>query len=118
MARSDSAAGNLETVARNTAAEVSTADLQAQIATLKEDIAELTAAVARYGKAQSEALTAQARAGLRTVAEKGAEQVAVAQDIAARKYAETEDYVRAHPASSVGIAAALGFLVGLVTARR
>jgi ElaB/YqjD/DUF883 family membrane-anchored ribosome-binding protein len=107
-----------ETAAADATAELSTQELQAQIATLKSDIAELTAAVGRFGKAQSEALAAQARAGLRTVAGKGAEQVSAAQDYAVQTYAQGEDYVRAHPASSVGMAAGLGFLVGLVAARR
>ncbi len=111
MARADSPASD-------DAAQVSTAELQVQIAALKADITELTAAVGRYGRAQSEALKAQARDGLRVVAEKGAEGAAAAGDYAGRKYAETEDYVRDHPAASVGIAAGLGFLFGLLTARR
>jgi ElaB/YqjD/DUF883 family membrane-anchored ribosome-binding protein len=98
--------------------ETSTADLQKQIATLKDDIAELTSAVAQYGRAQTAALTAQAKDGLRMVQERGSDGLAQAGDFAGRKYAETEDYVRANPATSVGIAAALGFLVGLLTARR
>jgi ElaB/YqjD/DUF883 family membrane-anchored ribosome-binding protein len=114
MARTET----LDTATTAKAADISTAELQAQIATLKNDIAELTSAVGRFGKAQSEALKAQARAGIRSVAEKGMDGVSAAQDLAAEKYAETEDYVRAHPATSVGVAAALGFLVGLVTARR
>lgn len=111
MARTDSTIAEVKS-------DVSTAELQAQIQTLKNDIAELTATVARYGRAQTEALKAQARTGLRTVAERGQEQMTAAQELAAAKYAETEDYVRAHPATSVGIAAGAGFLVGLLASRR
>lgn len=111
MARTESTVAEVK-------ADVTTAELQAQIATLKADMSELTATVARYGRAQTEALKAQARNGLHTVAAKGQEQLTQAQEMAAAKYAETEDYVRAHPAASVGIAAGAGFLVGLLASRR
>ena len=109
MARSETAS--------DIAADVSTVELQQQIAALKTDIAELTAAVGRYGRAQSEVLKSQARDGIRMVADRGASGVAAAGDFAGQKYSETEDYVRTHPAASVGIAAGVGFLVGLLTAR-
>lgn len=106
------------TPATDARAEASTAELQEQILALKTDIAELTASLGRYGKAQTEALKAQARDGLRMVSEKGTEGIVAASDYAGQKYAETENYVRANPATAVGIAAGVGFLVGLLTARR
>lgn len=98
--------------------DTSTAELQRQIAALKADLAELTATMAQFGKDQAAALKDQARYGLRAVQERGTEGLTQASYFAGRKYAETEDYVRANPATSVGIAAGLGFLVGLLTARR
>lgn len=105
-------------MARAPESELTTAELQEQIATLRGDISELTAALGRYGKAQAEALKAQAEGGLRHAAERGADGMAAASDFAGRKYAETEDYVRTNPATSMGLAAGLGFLIGLLTARR
>jgi ElaB/YqjD/DUF883 family membrane-anchored ribosome-binding protein len=81
--------------------------MQDQIAALKADIADLTASVAKYGRAQAESLSAQARSGLRSVRDSGAEQLSSAEDYASRKLAETEEYVRAHPAGSVGLVSTL-----------
>jgi ElaB/YqjD/DUF883 family membrane-anchored ribosome-binding protein len=110
--------GAAASVAPETTAQVSMAELQTQIAALKSDIADLTATVSRYGRAQGEALKAQARDGFRMVAEKSASGAQAAGEYAGQKYAETEEYVRSHPAASVGIAAGLGFLAGLMSARR
>lgn len=99
-------------------ADVTTAELQKQIAALKNDISELTQTVSRYGKAQSDSLKAQARDGLRVVGERGQHQLDAAGEYAGMKYAETEDYIRENPAAAVGIAAGIGFLVGLLTSRR
>lgn len=99
-------------------ADVSTAELQKQISALKADIGDLTSAIAQYGRAQGAVLKTQARDGLRRVQEKSTDGLTYAGELAGQKYAETEEYVRANPATAVGLAAGLGFLVGLLTARR
>ncbi|MHA3978398.1 DUF883 family protein [Halovulum sp. GXIMD14794] len=82
-------------------------DLQAQISALKNDIATLTETLKDYGKAQGEHLAA-----------KGEAKLTEAQAQAMRAYADAETTVREHPATAVGVAAGLGFLVGLMTGRR
>jgi ElaB/YqjD/DUF883 family membrane-anchored ribosome-binding protein len=104
--------------AAKVAPEATAAELQDQIALLKRDIAELTATVAKYGREQSANLKAQAQAHLRNAKETGAERLSEAGDYAARKVADTEDYVRENPATAVGIAAGIGFVVGLIMSRR
>lgn len=91
--------------------EITTRELQQQISTLRDDISQLTETVTKYGKAQ-------ARAGINSVREAGAQRLSQAEDFATRTVADTEEYVRTHPAASVGMAAGLGFLVGLMTTRR
>nr|WP_319250013.1 DUF883 domain-containing protein [uncultured Celeribacter sp.] len=107
-------------MARTTAAQtdVTTADLQAQIATLKEDISALTKTMADYGTAQGKAARTQAQEALEEARAKGAEQAAALQKTAVESYGQVEDKVRENPSASVGIAAGIGFLVGLVAARR
>ena len=98
--------------------DVTTSELQAQIAALKADISELTSTVTRFGKTQSDIFRNQARDGLRVVSARGTETYNAAHDYADQKLTETEDYIRTHPAAAVGIAAGVGFLVGLLSGRR
>jgi ElaB/YqjD/DUF883 family membrane-anchored ribosome-binding protein len=106
-----------------------TADIEAQLAALKSDISGLTKALADYGQAQSKTLSevaattaANAKASgedaARRAAQKADEAYHLARDKAGEAYAKTEDSVRQNPAAAVGIAAGIGFLAGLLTARR
>ncbi|MBY6158519.1 glycine zipper domain-containing protein [Pseudooceanicola nitratireducens] len=93
-------------------------DVRDQIAALQADMAELTRAVSAYGKAKGE--DARAAAELRaeelmTRAEK------MGRDAEAQLrsgYAQAEGAVRENPAAAVGIAAGIGFVLGLLSTRR
>ena len=96
-------------------------DLQAQIATLKADLAELTTSLKDQGIEYVDAKTADLRA---TASEKTAElRVAATQkaEIAKDKYADTladtEARIRANPLTSVAIAVGAGLFLGAITRR-
>lgn len=94
------------------------ADLSKQVAVLREDIANLTAIVGDYSKAQAGQLKSVAADKANELAKAGAHAANSAKATAEVAYSETEDAIRANPASAIGIAAGLGFLVGMLTARR
>lgn len=102
---------------KNSAAELS-ADVNDQMAVLRQDIANLTAAVTSYGKAQGIELKSVAAEKAANVAQSGADTAAVLRKNAEVAYSDAETAVRANPAAAVGIAAGLGFLVGLIATRR
>ena len=96
-------------------------DLQAQIATLKADLAELTSSLKEQGVEYVDAKTADLRATasektaeLRTVATQKAE---IAKDKYADTLADTEARIRANPLTSVAIAVGAGLVLGAITRR-
>jgi len=93
-------------------------DLQEQITTLREDISALTTTLGNYGKARSEDLSASARAQAQRMAAMGEAGLADAQRQATDAYSQAETRVRENPATAMGMAAGLGFLVGLIMGRR
>ena len=106
-----------------------TSDVAAQIETIKSDIAALTALmgdVATQKASDAKADAAGVAAKLKTTA---ADQATLAQlraqemgetvrTAAENGYAKTEEAVRQQPAMAVGIAASVGFLIGLLATRR
>lgn len=102
---------------KSNVAELNT-DLSKQVAVLREDIAKLTAIVADYSKAQGGQIKAMMADKAADLAESGATAATAAKATAKVAYSEAEDSIRNNPASAVGIAAGLGFLVGLMTSRR
>jgi len=102
---------------KNNVSELNT-DVTQQMAILREDIANLTATVAEYGKAQGAALKSTAAHKAADLAETGAATAEALKAQAGKTYSGAEGAVRANPATAVGIAAGVGFLVGMLTARR
>jgi ElaB/YqjD/DUF883 family membrane-anchored ribosome-binding protein len=98
--------------------DTSVADIEKQIALLKADIADLGATLSDYGQKQQAILKSTAADRIETLKAKGVENADALRKQVESAYAGAEDSVRNHPAASIGIAAAFGFLVGLVTARR
>ncbi|WP_376874530.1 DUF883 domain-containing protein [Albirhodobacter sp. R86504] len=106
-----------------------TSEIEAQLAALRSDVSGLTKALAAYGQTQgknlSEAASTQAASvkasgeeAARIAAQKADEAYHLARDKASLAYMQTEDTVRQNPAAAVGIAAGIGFLAGLLTARK
>ncbi|MGB3246203.1 MAG: DUF883 domain-containing protein [Sulfitobacter sp.] len=102
---------------KNNVSELNT-DVTKQMAILRDDIANLTATVAEYGKAQGALIKANATDKAAGIAESGAAVAGELKAKAEKTYADTEDAVRANPGTAIGIAAGIGFLVGMMTARR
>lgn len=102
--------------------DVALAEIATQLAALRADLDGLRAAVAAFGQAQVDELreTAQETASdLRARGEAklraGAE---VAQEQAQDAFNRTADFVARQPGTAIGLAAGLGFLLGLLTQRR
>ncbi|MCE8006131.1 DUF883 domain-containing protein [Aestuariivita sp.] len=95
-----------------------TSDLAAQIETLKTDLANLTSMIGEIGTAQSERAKGAIQDKLEGARETGAARVADAKDQAAKLGAEANDFVVRQPATALGIAAGIGFLIGMLGARR
>ncbi|WP_165767790.1 DUF883 family protein [Marivivens niveibacter] len=93
-------------------------DLHAQIATLKSDIAILTSTVKDLGIEKKDNLSAAASAGAEILKMKGQAAMHDAQVTAKKAAEQAETTVRENPAAAVGIAAGVGFLVGMFAGRR
>lgn len=106
------------TTSNGSAATASADDVRNQIAALQADVAQLTKTVGDYGRARGDEAKA--------AATKKAEELRLRADHLRHEaetqlktgYAQAETAVRDNPAAAVGIAAGLGFLVGLLSARR
>ncbi|PZX18895.1 ElaB/YqjD/DUF883 family membrane-anchored ribosome-binding protein [Palleronia aestuarii] len=83
-----------------------TEDLSRQVELLKTDISRLTETIGDLGRAKGRQLRSQAE-----------DQAAYVRDRAEGKVDEIEQYVRANPATALGIAAGIGLLVGLLNRR-
>ncbi len=93
-------------------------DLRKEMDVLKSDILALTQTLKGVGEAKGTEATDAMRDKvhqLQTRAANGADQAIAKTEDAYRK---TEDKVRENPAAAVGIAAAAGFLVGLIANRK
>lgn len=90
---------------------ISVEDLSAQIDVLKNDLSSLTQALSDYGVAKSQDAK-------RAAQQTAADLQAAGRDTAQKAQAQAEEFVHNQPATSLGLAAGLGFLVGMMTARR
>ena len=86
-------------------------DLSLQISILKDDISALTSTLGEFGMAKADAAAKTARSTAADLAEAGREKTLETQ-------AKAEEFIRTQPTTALAIAAGVGFLVGLITARR
>ena len=94
-------------------------DLSRQIETLRSDLSRLTETIGSIGRSERDKLVASARARGEDIKAAGEARYAEARHTAEGYIREGERYVREQPGSALGIAAAIGFLVGYVmTSRR
>lgn len=93
-------------------------DLSAQLETLRADVSQLTSLLGDYGRDRADQAGKSAKqrvADLRSRAEDDAERLrARAGDLAH----DAENFMHERPATAIGIAVGLGFLVGLAASRR
>lgn len=93
-------------------------DLADQIATLKSDITELTSLMGEMGAAQSERAKEKVQEKVEAARDAGAAQIEDAKVQAQKIGAEANDFVARQPATALGIAAGIGFLIGMLGARK
>ncbi|WP_299413392.1 DUF883 domain-containing protein [uncultured Sulfitobacter sp.] len=86
-------------------------DLSEQIETLKADIAALTETLGDYGAAKTKAAKEAAR-------DKAAELHASGRATVAKAQNNVEEFVQTQPATALGLAAGIGFLVGVMASAR
>lgn len=91
--------------------EVSMEDLTRQLNTLKDDMAQLTSALGSYGQSVATGARDSAKERASDLRDAGV-------DRARQTQQQAEEFIRTQPTTALGIAAGVGFLVGLVTARR
>lgn len=95
-----------------------TEDLAAQVEALKDDIATLTKTITELGRAKGDDLASTLRSQAEQARTAGTEQLNQVQKQILAGAESAEDYVRHNPAMALGLAAGIGVLVGLLTARR
>ncbi|MGR3365127.1 MAG: DUF883 family protein [Maritimibacter harenae] len=93
-------------------------DLQDQIAQLKADVSDLTTTLKEVGNSASAEAKDRAAKKAKKARAKTEKAARDAQDSALHYYKTAEGQVRQNPATSVGIAAGVGFLVGLFLSRK
>lgn len=106
------------TTTNGSAQETTVADLSDQIETLRKDLSDLTGTISDFGKSKRANLTEAAAHKIDEAREKG---IHAAEAVTARAkdvQEQANDFVKAQPATALGIAAGLGFLVGMLNARR
>lgn len=86
-------------------------ELAAQIELLKSDIAGLTESIGDFGKSKLSEVKGQAQKTAADLAETGREKAIETQ-------IRAEDFIRSQPGTAIGIAAGIGFLVGIFSSRR
>ncbi|MFX0545090.1 DUF883 family protein [Roseovarius sp. S1116L3] len=93
-------------------------DLQAQIATLRKDLAGITETLGAMAKAQKDGMTEAAAKRYDEARARGADALNSAQAQANALNAQAHEFVHEKPALSLGMAAALGFVVGILSTSR
>ena len=98
--------------------ETTVADLTAEIQTLRNDLSSLTGTIADLAKTKGNHVS-QAAAEQADLAQQKAHEAT--EFVSARAKAaqhQAEDFVKQQPATALGIAAGIGFLVGMMSTRR
>ncbi|GGA19290.1 DUF883 family protein [Neptunicoccus cionae] len=106
------------TSANGSGKDATVADLSAQIETLRKDLSALSGTINDLGKAKKAELKEAATDRVDAAREKGAEAAEAVTNRAKEVHEQANDFVKSQPATALGIAAGLGFLVGMLNARR
>jgi ElaB/YqjD/DUF883 family membrane-anchored ribosome-binding protein len=93
-------------------------DLSAQVETLRDDIVDLTQMIADLGKSKGYEAASAAIAKATDAREKVSDQAEAARQQALALQGQANDFVHKQPATALGIAAGLGFLIGFLGARK
>lgn len=109
MARSETSADN-----KNPSSE----ELAAQLEALRSEVSALATTMGEIGRTGSAALGDAARDSIHRAQSLAQDGVEAARAQAVRLEGQANDFVTRQPATALSIAAGLGFVVGMITARR
>jgi ElaB/YqjD/DUF883 family membrane-anchored ribosome-binding protein len=93
-------------------------DVTEQMAILKDDIRSLSATIAEMAQAKGNDMSHSAKAHVAEAREAVHSGVDVAKDQAAQIQGQAQDFIRTQPATALGIAAGVGFLIGMLGTRK
>ncbi|WP_342076974.1 DUF883 domain-containing protein [Yoonia sp. SS1-5] len=99
-------------------ANPSSEDLAKQIEILQKDLGQLTQTIAEIGKSKSDAAVSATKAKLSDARDHVADQAETAKLQAMELQGQANDFIRNQPATALGVAAGLGFLVGIMSTRK
>jgi len=101
-----------------TKTNVEPADVADQMATLRADISALTSTVSELAKLKGSELSDAAKDQIASAKNVAAAQSEAAKQQAAQLQDQANEFVRTQPATAVGMAAALGFVIGMLMTRK
>lgn len=105
-------------MARDPKPEATIAELSAQLDTLKAELAELAAEAKDRGADIAEEAADRGRAAYRRLRHEARVRAEHARDLGQDYLGRAEGALRDHPATAMGAAVGVGFLIGLLLARR
>ncbi len=106
------------TVSNGKSSEVAAADLAEQIETIRTDLNHLTTLMTDLGKTKAADLSKAAREKVETAKAKGQESAEMLKGHASDLQDQAHDFVQRQPATALGVAAGIGFLVGFLSHRK
>lgn len=97
---------------------VTSADLAKQVDVLRKDLGALTEIITDLGKSKGDDAVAAAKAKVDGVKEKATDTADIARLQAMELQGQANDFIKNQPATALGIAAGIGFLVGFMGSRK
>lgn len=97
---------------------VTSADLAKQVEVLRKDLGALTEIIADLGKAKGDEAVAAAKTKVDDVRERATDTADTARLQAMELQDQANDFIKNQPATALGIAAGIGFLVGFMGSRK
>ena len=97
---------------------VTSADLASQMDVLRKDLSALTEIIADLGKAKGDEAVAAAKSKVDAVKDKAADTADTARLQAMELQDQANTFIKNQPATALGIAAGVGFLVGFMGSRK
>ncbi|WP_299728043.1 DUF883 domain-containing protein [uncultured Tateyamaria sp.] len=94
------------------------ADLSEQVETLRNDLATLTQTIAEMGKAKGDETVHKAKSKVSDVRDHAADVAETARLQAMELQDKADSFIKNQPATAMGIAAGVGFLVGFLGSRK
>ncbi len=99
----------------NTPTKTDTDDVADQMAALRADISALTETLSELAQGKGIELSDAAKKQLAAANSAAADKADLAKDHAEQLQSQANEFIRTQPATAVGIAAAVGFFIGMMT---